>query len=272
MMNMHKRSQPTDFQVSVVQSKLDKRSDLSIAARLIVVSTWLIACGVTESVNAAAYTKIDTIRAAARQFIVAHFENPDVEGKPQDIKITVKSLDPRLRLAACDNELDVYMAPGTRLVGHSTVGVRCDSPRAWSLFVPVYIERLVPVVTLKRGLKRGESLDASNLLVKKRAVTAIPASYLKTGDALIDQIASRDIVAGVVLTRHMFKPRKLVRRGDRVVLSMKSGTVAVRVAGIAMADGARGDRIKVKNLSSKRLVDGTVSAANTVLVGDTALR
>ena len=223
-------------------------------------------------VNAATYTKIDMIRAAARQFIVAHFKNPHVEGLPEDIKITVKSLDPRLRLAACASELEVYMAPGTRLVGHSTVGVRCDTPKAWSLFVPVYIERLVPVVTLRRALRRGETLDASNILVKKRAITSIPASYLKTGDAVVDQIASRDIVPGVVLTQHMFKPRKLVRRGDRVVLSMKSGTVAVRVAGIAMADGARGDRIKVKNLSSKRLVDGTVSAANTVLVGNLALQ
>ena len=272
MINISNRFRQLSLRDIAGQRTRSKTSNLSAFAGVIAVSTWLLVCGTAAPAHAAAYTKVDTIRAAARQFIVAHFEKPDVEGISDDIKITVKSLDPRLRLAACDSELEVYMAPGTRLVGHSTVGVRCDSPQAWSLFVPVYIEQLVPVVTLKRGLKRGETLAADNLLVKKRAVTAIPASYLKTGAALIDQIASRDIVAGVVLTRHMFKPKKLVRRGDRVVLSMKSGTVAVRVAGIAMADGARGERIKVKNLSSKRLVDGTVSAANTVLVGDTALR
>ena len=56
------------------------------------------------------------------------------------------------------------------------------------------------------------------------------------------------------------------------MLSMKTGAIAVRVSGIAMADGARGDRIKVKNLSSKRIVDGTVSNENLILVGGSAIR
>ena len=77
---------------------------------------------------------------------------------------------------------------------------------------------------------------------------------------------------GAVLTRGMFRAKKLVHRGDRVTLSMKSGLVAVRVSGIAMSDGARGERVKVKNLSSKRTVDGTVGGENLVLVDHSAIR
>ena len=46
-----------------------------------------------------------------------------------------------------------------------------------------------------------------------------------------------------------------------------TGAVAVRMAGIALSDGARGERVRVKNLSSKRILDGIVSSENTVLVG-----
>ena len=39
-----------------------------------------------------------------------------------------------------------------------------------------------------------------------------------------------------------------------------------------VSDGARGERVKVKNLSSKRTVDGTVGGENLVLVDHSAIR
>ena len=218
------------------------------------------------------HTDIDAIRTAARQFIVTELSGGAGEQVLIDTTITIKALDPRLRLASCAENLQVYKAPGTRLVGHSTVGVRCASPQAWSLYVPVHIEKQVPVLSLNKPLSRGEIVTADALVVRKRSSASIPVSYLRSGETLIGQQAVRDLMPGVVLTRGMFRPKKLVRRGDRVTLSMKSGLVAVRVSGIAMADGARGERIKVKNLSSKRTVDGTVSGENLVLVDHSAIR
>ena len=38
------------------------------------------------------------------------------------------------------------------------------------------------------------------------------------------------------------------------------------MAGEAMADGTTGERIKVRNLSSKRIIDGIVKSATTIQV------
>ena len=222
--------------------------------------------------DARQHTEIDTIRSAARQFIVAELSGGAGEQALTDTTVTIKALDPRLRLALCGEPLQAYKAPGTRLLGHSTVGVRCARPQAWSLYVPVHIEKQVPVLTLSRPLARGQIVTADMLVVHKRSSASVPASYLRSGETLLGQQAVRDLMPGAVLTHGMFRAKKLVRRGDRVTLSMKSGLVAVRVSGIAMSDGARGERVKVKNLSSKRTVDGTVGGENLVLVDHSAIR
>ncbi|MEM7467162.1 MAG: flagellar basal body P-ring formation chaperone FlgA [Pseudomonadota bacterium] len=218
------------------------------------------------------YTTIDKIRETARQFVVAKLTGESENKLAQDIHISVNQLDPRLRLATCATPLESYLAPGSRLMGHTTVGVRCASPQAWSLYVPIHIEQYLPVLTLVRPISRGQTLDAEDLLVKKRSSTSIPAKYLKSGESILGLIAARDIMPGAVLTQSMFKAKTLVRRGDRVVLSMKSGVVAVRTSGVALSDGAVGDRVKVRNLSSERVIDGTVAAANLVLIGSADLR
>lgn len=255
-----------------------KRSLAPYSYQYVIDKTWVLfawlalaTCLLGLPVHAIEHTKIDAISEAARQFIVTQLGGDSDAQALNDTKITIKPLDSRLRLAACAEPLEVYKAPGTRLLGHSTVGVRCPSP-AWSLFVPVHIEKQVPVLTLTRSIKRGAIVSAEDLVVRKRASSMLPAAYLHSGEELIGQQASRDLMPGVVLTRGMFKPQKLVRRGDRVTLSMKAGLVAVRVAGIAMSDGARGQRVRVKNLSTKRLVNGTVGGQNLVLVGHSAIR
>lgn len=217
--------------------------------------------------EAATYTNLDSIRDTVRQFIVTKLAHND-----PDTKIIVKPLDPRLRLSKCSQNLEAYLAPGTQLLGHSTVGIRCDSANPWALFVPVHIEQFVSVITASNSIRRGQVLNGGNLLVSKRSSSRLPGNYLKTSDAIVGQVATREIPAGTLLTQSMFKPQKLVKRGQRVTLSMKSGAIAVKVAGEALSDGIRGERIKVRNLSSKRIVDGTVSDANLVSIGSSALR
>jgi len=257
---MTKRNEKYITEAIMIQRKT---STLSGFSHFLLLITMLL----PSAGHALEYTKLDTIRDTVRQFIVTNLggENPDT-------KVIVKALDPRLRLASCEHDLEVYLAPGTKLRGHSTVGVRCSTPNPWALFVPVHIELLVPVLTASKPLRRGQRLGAENLLVKKKSSTSLPSNYLRAGDVIIGQVAARDIGIGSVLTQSMFKPEKLVKRGQRVMLSMKSGAIAVRVSGIAMADGARGERIKVKNLSSERIVDGTVSDANLILVGSSSIR
>lgn len=215
-------------------------------------------------VQAAAIEKIDDIRATARAFA-----EEKIGGAENNITIEVGRLDPRLRLAACDAPLTAYFSPGSRTVGHTTVGVRCDGSKRWSLYVPVHIDRQLAVAVAIEEIPRGRVVSAADVVYELRSVASLNGGYFAAGEPLIGQVTTRPVARGTPLGRNMVKVPRIVRRGERVVLSLKTGGVAVRVAGTALRDGTRGERIPVRNLSSKRVIEGVVHEPGLVLIGAT---
>ena len=80
------------------------------------------------------------IDAVVRQHIAASLE-PEAE-----IDVQVGRLDPRLRLANCDQPLVANDARAGQDGAASSVEVRCDGSQPWSLYVPVTLVRFADVV------------------------------------------------------------------------------------------------------------------------------
>jgi flagella basal body P-ring formation protein FlgA len=64
----------------------------------------------------------------------------------------------------------------------------------------------------------------------------------------------------------MVRAPRLVQAGQHVILLATTPQLQVRMKGKALADGTRGDIIKVRNLRSKRVVEGVVTHAGIVEV------
>ena len=63
------------------------------------------------------------------------------------------------------------------------------------------------------------------------------------------------------------KLERVVRRGDQIVLlAASAGTMEVRMNGTALDDASVGEKVKVKNSSSQRVVEGIVQAPGIVKV------
>lgn len=213
--------------------------------------------------QAAAIEKLENIRAAARAFAAQ-----EIGGAANNIHIEVGRLDPRLRLAACGEPLTAYFSPGSRTIGRTTVGVRCEGPKAWSLFVPLHIERRIAVAVAVAPVPRGHVIGAADVHYELRSVAKLNGGHFTANDQLIGKVTTRPITRGAAYAQNMVKAPRLVRRGERVVLALQTGGVAVRVAGQALRDGIRGERIPVRNLSSKRIIEGIVHEPGLVLVGN----
>ena len=76
----------------------------------------------------------------------------------------------------------------------------------------------------------------------------------------------RPLAAGTPLTRQALAPPLVVRRGQQVVLLAETAGLQVRSSGTALADAARGERVRVKNSRSRRIVEGVAVDAATVRV------
>jgi flagellar basal body P-ring formation protein FlgA len=212
--------------------------------------------------SAAAHEPQQNIIAEATRFMEA--AAADAHGADFEISVTAGPLDDRLRLRACDEGLEAFTAAGTRTAGNTTVGVRCLGPVAWTLYVPVQIEVHGEVVVIAQSLPRGTVLQRSHLRLERQDVGRLSAGYLADPEEARDMVLRRALQSGTVLTPQMVEPVRLVQRGQRVLLLAEAGAVAVRVEAEAMGDGALGERVRVRNLSSQKIVEGQVLSHGVV--------
>lgn len=140
----------------------------------------------------------------------------------------------------------------------------CEAPSAWTVYVRVKVSDLRPVLTLARSAQRGEALDEALLVIQERDVASLPFGYFCSPADLAGLQLRRPAAAGSVLTPDLVEAPRLIRRGDLVNLVGRSGAVEVRSQGKALRDGGRGERIPVENSSSRRVVEGRVTAGGEV--------
>jgi flagella basal body P-ring formation protein FlgA len=79
-------------------------------------------------------------------------------------------------------------------------------------------------------------------------------------------VLKRPMPSGSVFTPREVMPKRLVRRGEPVMILAQSGGMTVRVEGEALMDGHHGQMIRVQNSRSGREITAEVIAASTVRV------
>lgn len=216
----------------------------------------------TGAASASAQTEPhQAILDTAREFLERQLDTR--AGKSE---IRMGSLDSRLRLARCDAPLEGYLPAGGRLTGNTSVGVRCTGSQPWKLYVPARVAVIEKVVVSRGFLARGTVLGPEHLVLAEREVTAAGHGYIKDAREAIGRVLRQPVQDGLVVTPAMLSRPKLIRRGDEVMILSQRGAFEVRMKGNALSDGAEGDRIRVRNLNSRRIVEGRVSADGTVMV------
>ncbi len=218
--------------------------------------------GPWATVNGESVQPLDSIRAAAVQFVESQLAAKQLK----DVEVRARRLDERLRLAACDRPLETKLSPAARLSGNTTVGVSCTGSSPWSLYVPLRVTVFERAVVATRALARGETIARDDITLARREVTNLRGDYLGAPSDAIGKRLKRAVTRDTTLTAGMLDIPPQVRRGERVILLAKGSSMQVRMAGKALADGRPGERVKVRNLKSKRIVEGTVAGPGLVRV------
>ncbi len=224
----------------------------------------LLSISTLLSVNSLANIEIqslDSIRQTAEEFTLENLANAD-----RDASVISSKLDPRLRLKACSNKLEAFFPEYGRRVGNITVGVRCIGEQSWSLFVPMTVKIYREIVTASRPLARGTMLTENDLQLERRNISAFSSDYFTDPHALFGQELVHSLQISRPLSSHNVKAPIAIKRGNLVVLLAKNETIEVRMEGKALADGTIGERIKVKNLRSNRIVEGVVKSNRIIVV------
>ncbi|HET8883694.1 MAG TPA: flagellar basal body P-ring formation chaperone FlgA [Solimonas sp.] len=230
-------------------------SQVSAARRITVRLALACACMLAPAARAGdAIEPLDRIRRVAEAAVRKNL--------PPTAEVSADAIDPRLRLPVCASAPDAEA--GAARGASASVTVRCAAPETWTLYVPVRIRDLRPVLVLTRAVRRGEIVDASALRSETRDVAQLPFGYVSDAATLAGNEFRRPVGAGQAISPADVEPERCIRRGDLVTLIGRAAGIEVRAEGKAMADGGRGSRIRVQNSRSKRIVEGTITAPGVV--------
>lgn len=156
-------------------------------------------------------------------------------------------------------------------VGRVPVQVVAEAPGQPSFEVAVQLDvrHFDGVVLAAKTLERGQTIRAADVYVDRQDVTTL-TDYCSNADLLIGATVKRSVRPLVPLKASDTEANRsatnaiLVKRGDRVRMVAQIGSHSVSTTGEAVQDGRAGETIRLKNIESKAIVQGRVTATNEV--------
>lgn len=174
------------------------------------------------------------------------------------VTIQVGQLDPRLRLAACAEPLQMRLRDQDRNGGAVSVHVSCSAPRPWAIYASAQVDLYRDIVVATRAIARGERLHAGNIGLDLVNTSLQRQGYLLDPERAEGQVAKRNLRPGEALRQALLEAPIAINRGQTVSLAARSGGIAVVTQAEALANGRVGDQIRVRNISSERIISARV--------------
>ena len=167
-----------------------------------------------------------------------------------------------------------------------TVKVTCQTNQSWNYTfrtkIAFFIETANPdkphnpinepvtkkthaVYVLKHSKKKGDKVKKSDLVLSEE-------NKILSNDAFDDlklvlgKSLKKSLRKGAILKASHLNPDWLVYKNQKVTIEHNIGEIYVRMNGIALNHGAKGDRILVKNISSNKTVEGFVKSEKKISI------
>lgn len=178
-------------------------------------------------------------------------------GMPAEARVAVEvgKLDPRLRLAPCQ-QVQPYLPAGLQMWGQTRIGLRCVDGRArWNVSLPVKVRVFARAVVATDPLPAGAVLVQEQLAMAEIDIAAEAGAVFTDATALSGRTLARPLAAGEAVRNTGLKLRQVFAAGDTVTVLASGPGYSVAGEGQALAAGLEGQNVKVR-FENGRVVTG----------------
>ncbi|MDP5292298.1 flagellar basal body P-ring formation chaperone FlgA [Oceanimonas sp. CHS3-5] len=205
-----------------------------------------------------------SVHESIRQYAEDYVRDFVVAGPRDKVEIEAASVDTRLQLTECPGMLTADIRGSGEVRRNTHVHVQCHETPGWSLFVPVRVRILKPVVTAATPIARNTLLQPAQLQMSYQDEVLLRGDVFDDIQALLGTRSKRDLRPGrPVLASQLC----VVCKGDKVTIVAETGGLSIRTDGMAEEDGTFNERIRIRNSRSGRQIQGRISEAGVVRVG-----
>ncbi len=201
---------------------------------------------------------LEAIERAATSFL-----KNQLGGNNGRLEISLGTIDPRLRLQPCTNELQGFVPQNTPLKGNSLVGIRCVGVNSWHIYLPVQIKITQEILVFAENLRKGHVLTASDLKLKTLDINQVRGTTFSEPKKLVGSRLKRHVTRNEVADS---STACMVCKGDKTLIIAENQSFSIAMQGLALQDGQIGQRVQIENIQTDKIVSGTVVARNKIQV------
>lgn len=209
---------------------------------------------------AGTFYSLDELRQLTANYLTKQYAKQD----ESQITVTIGALNSRLHLSRCAKPLELSSRDPAGTGGNLSVLIQCNDQKPWSIYAParVSIYRKIPVAT--QDLKRGHKLSNTDFGWETRDISQLRQEVIADPASLVGLELRRNLGRGQAFLSSSAIAPKVIKRGDQIALRSSIAGIEVITSGTAMSDGRVGQKMRIKNNQSGRIVSGTVVAAGKV--------
>jgi flagella basal body P-ring formation protein FlgA len=212
--------------------------------------------------NAACAQTVERQAPAAIHKAVDNFLRVQTAGLPGKVSYTIGGIDPRIVLAACAAP-EIFLPPGARLWGLTTLGVRCDGAAPWSIYMTAHIKVVGDYVVTARPLTQGRVLAAADIAVQSGDLTQLPTGILTDPQLAAGKTLTAALTAGQPLRQELLRSPVVVQQGQTVKLQSSGRGFMVTADGKSLNNAADGQIAQVR-IANGQTVSGIARAGGIV--------
>jgi len=210
--------------------------------------------------NQSAKQDLAAIRTRITEFLVTQ-----TIGYPGQVTVNAGAIDPNLKLAACP-DAQVFLPPGSRAWGKTSVGVRCNAPGVWTIYVQATVSVKAQYLVAAAPLAQGRIVTSQDLIFESGDLTQLPAGVFTDPAQAIGRSVSISMTAGTVLRQEMLKIPPVVQQGQTVMVTSIGKGFSVAAEGLAMTNANDGQVVQVK-IASGQVISGIARSGGQIVVG-----
>ncbi|PKO58823.1 MAG: flagellar basal body P-ring formation protein FlgA [Betaproteobacteria bacterium HGW-Betaproteobacteria-19] len=194
--------------------------------------------------------------------VARNFLEQETRGLPGRVEIQISPLDARNQLPPCA-DLIAFLPGGVRAWGALSVGVRCDSPVTWSVYLQARVGVVTDYLVVARPLRAGQIVGPADIARRHGDLAALPDNTLTDPTQAIGHHTRYAIAQGNPLRGDMLRIPAAVRQGQNVKVISSGEGFQVSGEGRALNNAAPGETVRVR-MPNGQVITGTASAGGLV--------
>jgi flagella basal body P-ring formation protein FlgA len=212
-----------------------------------------VLCTANHYSYAAPMTKID--QDTMKGIIVAHIEK-NMPWPKGSVRIEFATGTSGVTLPGKEITYRVVNKRREDYIGHSMFTVRFYNKGVFvkKQAVRVKLDVLKGVVVSSKFLSKDTRISPDDIRLVNKWFDRIPARVVTNLDDVVGQTLRTNVKLNTEITRSMLQNLPVVKKGKLVRIVLQKGPLKISTIGLSNQDGETGDLIRVKNISSQKII------------------